>query len=380
MPSVGLAGVFNTFGASYLANHALPRGAAKVWRAIVACRTPALGGYVASCTHCGRTHAVYHSCRNRHCPSCQTRAKEAWVAARQRELLPVPYFHLVFTLPHALNPLVAVLPRRIYELLFATVSATLNEFAQSPRHLGGQAAFTLVLHTWKQDLGRHVHVHALVAGGALGSDGTWRPPRKGFLFPVRALSQVFRGKFMAALADDGKAGSWPDRLDWPALRQALLAKDWVVYAKQPLGGPAAVLDYLGRYTHRVAISNERIVDIADGLVTFKVRAGSDGQKRQIRLPGSEFIDRFLLHVLPRGFKRIRHYGLLSPARKTQGLAAARAALAMPPPDPVVIESVADFLRRVGRLASLSCPQCGGRLCFSAAVPRSGEQGRARGPP
>ena len=380
MPSVGLAGVFNTFGVAYLANHALPRGAAKVWRAIVACRTPALGGYVESCMHCGRAHAVYHSCRNRHCPTCQTRTKEAWIAARQRELLPVPYFHLVFTLPHALNPLIAAVPRRIYELLFASVSATLCEFAQSPRHLGGQPAFTLVLHTWKQDLGRHVHVHALVAGGALGSDGTWRHPKKGFLFPVRALSKVFRGKFVTSLGGGMKAGSFPEALDWPALRRALFAHDWVVYAKQPLGGPAAVLDYLGRYTHRVAISNERIVGIADGLVTFKVRAGSDGKKRLIRLPGSEFIDRFLLHVLPRGFKRIRHYGLLSPARKTQGLAAARAALKMPPPDPVVIESVADFLRRVGRLASLSCPQCGGRLCFSAAITPVREQVQARGPP
>ena len=372
--------MFNTFGAAYLANHALPRGAAKVWRAIVACRTPALGGYVESCMHCGRAHVVYHSCRNRHCPTCQTRTKEAWVAARQREFLPVPYFHLVFTLPHALNRLIAVQPRRMYELLFASVSATLGEFAQSPRHLGGQAAFTLVLHTWKQDLGRHVHVHALVAGGALAPDGSWRYPKKGFLFPVRALSKVFRGKFMAALADDGKAEHWPDTRDWPALKRALLAQDWVVYAKQPLGGPAAVLDYLGRYTHRVAISNERIVGIADGLVTFRARAGSEGRKRLIRLLGTAFIDRFLLHVLPLGFKRIRHYGLLSPARKKAGLAAARAALAMPPPDPRVVESVADFMRRIGRLASLSCPQCGGRLCFSATIPRAGEPIQARGPP
>lgn len=380
MPSVGLAGVLNTFGAAYLANHALPRGAAKVWRAIVACRTPALGGYVESCTHCGRTHVVYHSCRNRHCPTCQTRAKEVWLAARRRELLPVPYFHLVFTLPHVLNPLIAAVPRQIYELLFASVSATLNDFAQSPRHLGGQAAFTLVLHTWKQDLGRHVHVHALVAGGALAADGSWRQPKKGFLFPVRALSKVFRGKFMASLEESVKTNRFPGIRDWPCLKRALFAQDWVVYAKQPLGGPAAVLDYLGRYTHRVAISNERIVGIADGLVTFKVRAGSDGNKRQLQLPGSEFIDRFLLHVLPQGFKRIRHYGLLSPARKKTGLAAARAALNAPPPDPVVIESIADFLRRVGRLASLNCPQCGGRLCFSAAILPLREQVQARGPP
>ena len=380
MPSVGLASVLKTFGADYLANHALPRGAAKVWRAIVACRTSALGGYVESCTQCGKTHVVYHSCRNRHCPTCQTRAKEAWLAARRRELLPVPYFHLVFTLPHTLNPLIAAVPRQLYELLFASVSATLNEFAQSPRHLGGQPAFTLVLHTWKQDLGRHVHVHALVAGGALAADGTWRHPKKGFLFPVRALSKVFRGKFVASLGDSAKAGGFPELHDWPALKRALFALDWVVYAKQPLGGPAAVLEYLGRYTHQVAISNDRIVGIAKDQVTFRVRAGSDGKKRQIQLSGSEFIERFLLHVLPRGFKRIRHYGLLSPASKKAGLAAARTALNMPPPDPVMIESVADFLRRIGRLASLNCPQCGGRLCFSAAIPPLQEQVQVRGPP
>ena len=169
MPSVGLAGVFDTFGAAYLASHALPRGAAKVWRAIVACRTPALGGHVESCDRCGSSRHVYHSCRNRHCPRCQTRAKEAWLAARRREVLPVPYFHLVFTLPHGLNGLVAAAPRALYETLFATVSATLTEFAASPRHLGGVPAFSLVLHTWQQDLGRHVHAHALVAGGALST-------------------------------------------------------------------------------------------------------------------------------------------------------------------------------------------------------------------
>jgi hypothetical protein len=380
VPSVGLADVLQTFGSAYLDNHALPRGAARVWRAIVACRTSALGGYIESCMRCGRSHVVHHSSRNRHCPTCQMRAKEAWVAARQREVLPVPYFHLVFTLPHELNPLVGAVPRRIYETLFAAVSATLTEFAQSPRHLGGQPAFTLVLHTWKQDLGRHVHLHALVAGGALDSEGRWRHPRKGFLFPVRALSKVFRGKFIAALADCRQAGSLPDVLDWPALKQALFARDWVVYAKQPLGGPAAVLDYLGRYTHRVAISNERIVGMAAGRVTFSVRPGRDGKKRLIDLPGSEFIDRFLLHVLPQGFKRIRHYGLLSPARKKVGLAAARVALNAPTPDVALIESVTDFMRRIGRLASLCCPHCGGKLCLSATISPRRDPAPARGPP
>jgi len=195
----GLAEVLRRFGPTYLATHDLSVVKAKVWRAIVACRTAALGGHVETCETCGTTRHVYHSCRNRHCPLCQTRAKEAWLAQRRRELLPVPYFHLVFTLPHDLNGLIGQHPRTLYEMLFAAVATTLTEFSANPRWLGGTPAFSLVLHTWKQDLGRHVHVHALVAGGALTSEGTWRSPRKGFLFPVRALSAVFRGKFVAGL-------------------------------------------------------------------------------------------------------------------------------------------------------------------------------------
>jgi hypothetical protein len=382
MKPAGLAEVLATFGPAYLASHALPRGAAKVWRAILACRTAALGGHVESCSNCGTSRHVYHSCRNRHCPRCQTRTKEAWLAARRREVLPVPYFHLVFTLPHDLNGLIGAVPRRLYENLFAAASATLTEFAGSPRHLGGMPAFSLVLHTWKQDLGRHVHVHALVAGGALSDTGEWISPKKGFLFPVRALSRVFRGKFIAGLDDLRRQGLLPDFLDpsaWRHLKQGLYAHDWVVYAKQPLGGPQAVLEYLGRYTHRVAISNERIVGIASDQVAFRVRADAEGRKRTLYLPGGEFIARFLLHVLPSGFKRIRHYGLLSPARKKVGLAAARAALAVPPPETVVIESVAAFLRRVTRLESLCCPHCGGSLQVTATLlPQP--QTTARGPP
>jgi len=377
-----LAEVLTTFGPAYLASHDLPRGAAKVWRAILACRTVALGGHIESCADCGTSRHVYHSCRNRHCPRCQTRAKEAWLAARRREVLPVPYFHLVFTLPHALNGLIGAAPRRLYEHLFATASATLTEFARSPRHLGGMPAFSLVLHTWKQDLGRHVHVHALVAGGALSDSGEWITPKKGFLFPVRALSKVFRGKFIAGLDDLRRQGYLPDFLDpsaWQGLKQDLYAHDWVVYAKQPLGGPQAVLDYLGRYTHRVAISNERIIGIANNQVAFRVRADAEGKKRVLRLAGGEFIARFLLHVLPGGFKRIRHYGLLSPARKKVGLAAARTALAVPPPEPVIIESVAAFLCRVARLESMCCPHCGGLFRVTATLlPQRGAT--ARGPP
>ena len=387
---VGLAEVLRRHGPSYLASHPLSSGKAKVWRAILRCRTAALGGHVETCDACGTTSHVYHSCRNRHCPQCQTRAKEAWLARRRRELLPVPYFHLVFTLSHDLNGLIGMAPRAIYETLFGAVSATLTEFAANPRWLGGTPAFSLVLHTWKQDLGRHVHVHALVAGGALSDAGVWIRPKTGFLFPVRALSKVFRGKFVAGLEGLRISGRWPEsvktNVDWPCLKHALHAHDWVVYAKQPLGGPEAVLDYLGRYTHRVAISNERIVGIDGNDVLFRVRADrSTGKKRTIHLPGTEFIGRFLHHVLPPGFKRIRHYGLLSPARKKNGLAAARAALGVPPPHPEVIESVDEFLRRVARIEPAHCPHCGiGQFRVSGVLLR--EPGRPadlpspRGPP
>ena len=360
-----LAEVLATCGPAYLATHALTAAQAKVWRAIVACRTAALGGHVDRCDACGVMRHVYHSCRNRHCPQCQTRAKEAWLAARQRELLPVPYFHLVFTLPHALNGLVGRHARMIYEALFATVSATLSEFAASPRHLDGTPGFSLVLHTWQQDLGRHVHLHALVAGGALTAAGDWVSPKRGFLFPVKALSKVFRGKFIAVLEAQQNSGKLQDDVAltagaWQQLKRQLYAHDWVVYAKQPLGGPAQVLEYLGRYTHRVAISNERIAGVHNGEVAFRVRVnGAAGKKRTIRLDGAAFIGRFLLHLLPKGFKRIRHYGLLGPAHKATHLAAARAALHAPQPQPMVIESVAQFMRRVAKIEWAACPHCHG---------------------
>ena len=360
-----LAEVLATCGPAYLATHALTAAQAKVWRAIVACRTAALGGHVDRCDACGVMRHVYHSCRNRHCPQCQTRAKEAWLAARQRELLPVPYFHLVFTLPHALNGLVGRHARTIYEALFAAVSATLCEFAASPHHLDGTPGFSLVLHTWQQDLGRHVHLHALVAGGALTAAGDWVSPKRGFLFPVKALSKVFRGKFIAVLEAQQKSGKLQDDVAlsadaWQQLKRQLYAHDWVVYAKQPLGGPAQVLEYLGRYTHRVAISNERIAGVHNGEVAFRVRVnGAAGKKRTIRLDGAAFIGRFLLHLLPKGFKRIRHYGLLGPAHKATHLAAARAALHAPHPQPMVIESVAHFMRRVAKIEWAACPHCHG---------------------
>ena len=384
---MGLAEVLRHHGPAYLATHALPVAKACVWRAIVACRTQTLGGHLETCTSCGATRQVYHSCRNRHCPLCQTRAKETWLAQRRRELLPVPYFHLVFTLPHDLNGLVGSCPRLIYETLFGAVSATLTEFAANPHWLGGMPAFSLVLHTWKQDLGRHVHVHALMAGGALSATGDWKAAKRGFLFPVKALSKVFRGKFVAALKiarDNGKLREQLFANDpWGDLISRLHAHEWVVYAKQPLGGPAQVLEYLGRYTHRVAISNERILGMDEDSVSFRVRDSAHGNRRRtLRLPAETFIDRFLLHILPKGFKRIRHYGVLGPAGKAVKLAQARAALSVPAPDPVVVESVAAFMSRIDHLGWGHCWHCGeGRFVPTAPIPISkAPRTQPRGPP
>jgi hypothetical protein len=247
--------------------------------------------------------------------------------------------------------------------LFGAVATTLSEFAANPRWLGGEPAFTLVLHTWKQDLGRHVHVHALVAGGALAATGDWVGTKRGFLFPIKALSTVFRGKFITALEHERVSARLREdtvltNTAWRELKRQLYRHDWVVYAKQPLGGPAQVLEYLARYTHRVAISNERILGINETAVALRVRVNGQGSKKHtLRLPGTEFIKRFLQHVLPRGFKRIRHYGLLGPAHKSAHLAAARDALGAPQPQPAVIESVSAFMQRVATIKWATCPHC-----------------------
>lgn len=358
---IELADILRTHGDAYVATHPLARSQAKAWRAIVACRTEALGGHIEQCTNCGTTRHVYHSCRNRHCPKCQTRAKEAWITARNRELLPVPYTHLVFTIPHALNGLAGSHFRPVTDILFEVASRTLIEFGANPRWLGGALAFSLVLHTWAQNLLRHLHVHALVATGALNSDQQWITGKRGFLFPVKALSRVFRGKFIDALEQariDQRMG--PDMRDdgWRKLLIALRRHDWVVYAKQPIGGPAEVLDYLARYTHRVAISNERLISLHQGQVAFRVRDNANpGKKRVERLSAESFIARFLQHVLPQGFKRIRHYGLLASCHKRKKLAACRFALHAPEPDPAVIETVDAFMQRVAHVNITRCAHC-----------------------
>jgi hypothetical protein len=362
--SATLAEVLRTFGPAYLRQHALSTAQARAWRAIVACRTPALGGKLQQCDQCGRQQWLFNSCRNRHCPQCQSGARDAWRQAQLAELLPVPYCHLVFTLPHTLNGLAQRHPRWVYRTLMQCAAATLTEFAANPRWLGAMGAFTLVLHTWTQDLRRHVHVHALMACGGLHADGRWCPPKRSptFLFPVHALSRVFRGKFLDALRRASQGGELPlDPADTEVARQTrlkdLTRHDWVVYAKTPLAGPEVVLDYLSRYTHRVAVSNERIVGIDAKGVRLRVRADDHGGKRTTVIDGETFIARFLQHVLPPGFKRIRHYGLLSAATKTERLAKAREALAMPAANVQAREDAAAFMKRVAAIEISCCPHC-----------------------
>lgn len=359
-----LADALHRFGAAYLAQRALSTAQAKAWRAIVACRTAALGGHRVQCDACGHSRAVYHSCRNRHCPQCGARAKDAWLQARLGEVLPVPYAHLVFTLPHALGALYGAHPHWVIDTLFACAAQTLRAFAANPRWLGGTPALTLVLHTWTQDLRRHLHVHGVMACGALGTDGQWQVPRRSpqFLFPVHALSKVFRGKFLAALEQARRRHTLPRdpqgaSADWSRRGKALRRHPWVVYAKTPLGGPAEVLSYLARYTHRTAVSNARIVRVDAQQVAFRVRADQRGGKRIVTLPGVEFVRRFLLHVLPAGIKRVRHYGLLAPGTKRSGLAKVRAALAMPAANPAAIESARAFMQRVAHEDITQCPVC-----------------------
>jgi hypothetical protein len=370
--------VVRACASAYRERHGLSGREDRVLRAIAACRTEAMGGHVAACDSCGSEHYCYHSCRNRHCPKCQTHAKEQWLERQRAQLLPVPYFHVVFTLPHALNPIIRANPKLLYDLLFAAAAQTLQTFAEDPRWLGGETSFTLVLHTWSQTLTHHVHTHGLVSGGALRPDGAWVHAKAGFLFPVKALSRVFRGKYLDALSALRNDPSLilPEALAlptaWSAFIQTLRVHDWVVYLKPPLAGPEQVLEYLARYTHRVAISNERLICANATEVRFRYRpprGSGTHEKKVLTLPAEEFLRRFLLHVLPPGFKRIRHFGLSANRNKARRLAAARAALKAPTPT-VVTESADAFLVRVSGIDPTQCRHCeNGRLIIVRHLPR-----------
>ena len=350
-----LADIFRSHGQSYQRTHRLSASQQKVMRAVSVCRTQELGGHLKQCDTCGFEHPTYNSCRNRHCPKCQSLAKAKWLEKQTSELLPVGYFHLVFALPHEFNRLILAHKKIGLSLLFKAVSETLLEFGQT--RLKGTLGIIAVLHTWDQTLKDHFHLHCLVPAGALSSNHSrWIGARPNFLFPVTALSQVFQGKFLALLqqaCDKGKIP--PANNEIKASRQ----KSWVVYAKKPFGSPQTVLDYLGRYTHRVALSNERILSVQNGQVTLSYRDRKDGnRKTTIPLNAQEFIRRFLLHVLPDGFMRIRHFGFLANRSKKQALAQCRRLLkieAALPETPK--ESAKDLLLRITGIDLSRCPSC-----------------------
>jgi hypothetical protein len=352
----------------YRRQHVLTPDQLKVMRAIEACRTEVLGGHVDVCDRCGYSRPSYNSCRNRHCPKCQSLSQAKWIEERMERLLPVHYFHVVFTLPSSLRPVCRRNQRAMYKLLFEAATKTLLTLGEDPKRLGGQLGITAVLHTWTRELEYHPHLHCIVTGGGLSLDGTeWIAARRKYLFPVKVLSSLFRGIFLDGLRRAFAAGDVRlDGADPDRLIDSLYRTDWVVYAKRPFGGPDQVFKYLGRYTHRVGISNQRLISLDANGVRFATKNG-----RTITLSAQEFIRRFLLHVLPPGFVKIRHYGLWAAGNVATRLAAARQALGAQPPPPLaptetdVVESDPGWQVQLLRLVGIDvtrCPRCGeGRM-------------------
>lgn len=348
----------------------------KVLTAIERCRTASLGGHVDECSRCGYRAISYNSCRNRHCPKCQAQARERWLEARCRELLPTRYVHVVFTLPHRLAPLALQNKKVLYDLLLRTSAATLLEVARSPQHLAAEIGFFSVLHTWNQKLEHHPHVHCVVPAGGLSPDHRrWIHPRYRFFLPVKVLGRVFRGKFVAALKRafaEGQLGFYGDLMPlagaraFAAFLRPLFRQDWMVYSKPPFGSPQQVLRYLGRYTHRVAISNHRLVSLEGDQVTFRWRDSAHGnQQRRMTLAIEEFLRRFLLHLLPPGFVRIRHFGFLAHRRRAALLPLCFRFLGSLPDLPPPLEAAPEKDTRQSNTAPSSspwsCPQCGGPM-------------------
>ncbi|MCH7775234.1 MAG: IS91 family transposase [Gemmatimonadetes bacterium] len=372
-PSLEVADIFRAHGAAWRSANAghVSLGQLKVMSAIERCRTAALGGHVALCQDCGHRHIAYNSCRNRHCPKCQGAAAKDWLAARQAELLPVEYYHVVFTLPAPIADIAYQNKAVVYDILFKAAAETLLRIAADPKHLGARIGMTAVLHTWGSALTHHPHVHWIVPGGGISPDGKeWVSCRPGFFLHVRVLSKLFRRLFLERLAaahDAGRLQFFGEhaRLAEQGALAAYLAPlrkiKWVVYAKPPFGGPEAVLTYLSRYTHRIAIANSRLISLDGKKVTFKwkdYRAKDGDVHKTMALPIPEFIRRFLIHVLPQGFHRIRHYGLFANGGRVKNLARARELLCVPTPrrepDPIADADEPPML-------SYPCPSCGGRM-------------------
>jgi hypothetical protein len=397
-PAWEVADVIRQHGAAFLAKHGgwLTSAQRQALRDLARCRTATLGGHVEHCLDCGHERPAYNSCRNRHCPKCQARARARWLRRETEHLLPVAYYHLVFTLPAEVADLALANPLLLYDQLLRTTAATLQSVAADPKWLGAVVGQLLVLHTWGQNLHHHPHVHGIVTGGGLSCDAhgrvqespTWRACRPGFFLPVRVLCRVFRGRFLQALraAFDQGQFVFPGRLaalaDASAFRHwlsSLYAKDWVVYAKPPFGGPQQVLKYLARYTHRVAISNQRLVAVDNDQVTFRYKDyAADGRQRLLTLSAEEFLRRFVQHVLPKGFVKIRHYGLLANRQRQQRLDQCRRLLLARS----ALTGVCPAAAAVGEVEPAatppSCPHCGSRrlvhrpLPAQTAAPPSGD--------
>ncbi|MGJ5819930.1 IS91 family transposase [Paludibaculum fermentans] len=382
-PPIEVADIIRSAGNNFIdKNHGwLTWQHLKVLRAIERCRTAALGGHIDHCPRCGHHAISYNSCRNRHCPKCQTNARNKWLAERSEELLPVPYFHVVFTLPQELSDLGLQNKQVLYSLLFRASSETLLEVASDPKHLGADIGFLSVLHTWGQNLLHHPHVHCVIpAGGIASNRAAWISTGSRFFLPVKVLSRVFRGKFVAALKRafrrgeldfHGKLGQFSDPKVFRRFLRQLFRQDWVVYAKRPFGGPEHVLHYLARYTHRVAISNHRLISFADGKVTFRWKDYAHGsKKRAMTVTEEEFLRRFLLHVLPRGFVRIRHFGFLANRRRSESVHLCRQLIGVAPPQS------ADASRpNPTAPTTWSCPLCAGPMTISERL--SAQQIRRR---
>lgn len=358
--------VFRQYGESYRKQYTPPLQALKAMSAIERCRTSALGGHVDACDECGHLKISYNSCRNRHCPKCQNLPKEKWLDDRKDDLLPVPYFHVVFTLPSELNDLALRNKKKLYHLLFKASAGTLQALAADSKYLGAQIGFTSILHTWGQNLMEHPHVHCIVTGGGLSPDQSqWIPSKSTFLFPVKVMSALFRGKYLALLKEQQQQGplkSMEDEQTFKGLLSRLYQKDWIVYCKPPFQSPEHVLKYFGRYTHRVAISNHRICYVANGTVTFTWRDYKNGnQQKKMKLTAVEFIRRFLLHILPTKFVKIRHYGLLSNANRKTKLTRCKELMGVPVKKknkPAEKETWSEFLLRMTGEDPTLCPACG----------------------
>jgi hypothetical protein len=385
-----LADIVRCFGPSDAQTHSVSPVEQRIIDDLIACRTARLGGHIEHCSQCGFERQAYNSCRNRHCPKCQTVTQMRWVEARRAELLPTPYFHTVVTLPHELNPLVLANKRLLLGQLFRSASETLLEFGQ--RRLGGQLGAIMLLHTWDQRLNPHFHLYALVPGGALADDGQrWQPTHPKFLFPVKALSTVFRAKYLDALSQlyAEQALRFTDatlaleaEAAFDTFVKRLRQKKWIVYAKPPFGGPEQTLSYLGRYTHRVAISNHRFLDLQGDQVRFTFRNRQQGDRVEVaQLEAHTFIQRFLLHVVPSGFMRIRHYGLLANRCKAHTLPRCRQALGqVEPPSPPEPQSVAQAMQSWTGIDITRCPACGHQPLERIPMPAVLGATRNRDPP